>query len=630
MFCKNCGTQLADGSKFCTACGSSLAAEAVQTEETPVVETPVAETPVAEAAAPEAPVTEEQPVFAQPWQGEPVAELPKKKSKKFLAWLIPSVAVVAVAAFVAIAAIFDLFGVKGLFLKSVGSAEDYRDYVQANTTKTATGTITKAYGTVVNTLSGETQKGETGAADVSVKLNVGDKAVTMLEDLTKAKLGEKIDMDWAKDVELKLNTNAKDGLQQVGATLNIGSKEIAVVDSILNMDEGMFYFAVLNLSDDYLAVDLNEYLPMGETPAVMDLLQDPELIAALPTDAELDALLNKYIGIAIACFDDVEKSTETVEIGDVKQKLTVLETTIDGDALLSAAEAVLKELAKDKQVEKMVCKVLEYAADQEELGLYLDADEAWETVEEGIDEALDALKDVDGDDMEGELILTQYVNNAHETVGYAVEVEDEQVVRFVEIKDGDKIAFELKVPNTLEIAGEGTEKKGVVNADYVVYVEMPSWDEDYNVTYEKKEVLTISLVDFKAEGNLVNGKIRLTPASDLLDELGLPAAAASAIDLAQIQLELGFDVNETSSTIDFNILTGEDLLVGVTLSGAGKEATAIDMPSEAYDIEDIEDWAEGIDVEKVLEALDEAGLPIGELVLGQQSNATVEAIRPIY
>ena len=36
------------------------------------------------------------------------------------------------------------------------------------------------------------------------------------------------------------------------------------------------------------------------------------------------------------------------------------------------------------------------------------------------------------------------------------------------LKDGDKIAFELKVPNTLEISGEGTEKKGVVNVDYVV------------------------------------------------------------------------------------------------------------------------------------------------------------------
>ena len=631
MFCKNCGTQLADGSKFCTACGSKLAEEAVEIVETPVAEpaTPIPEPPVAPAPeVPEVPPLETQPAFAQPWESTPVAE-PKKKGKKPLAWLIPVIAVVVIAALAAAAWIFDLGGVKGVALKTFGSDEDYRDYVQANTTETATGTITKAYGTVVKTLSGTVQKGEIGAADLSLKLNVGDKAISMLEDLTEAELGAKIDMNWAKEIELKLSTNAKDQLQQVGAELNIGSTQIAVLDSILNMDDGMLYVAILNLSDEYLAVDLKEYLDLSETPAVMELLQDPELIAALPTEEELDALLNKYIGIAFACFDDVEKSSETVEIGDLSQKLTVLETTIDGDALLDAAEAVLKELAKDKQVEKMVCKVLEYVADQEELGLYMDADEAWESVEEGIDEALDALKDADGDDLGVEVVLIQYVNGNNETVGYALEVEKEQVLRFVEIQKKDKIAFELVIPNTLEIVGEGTEKNGVVNAEYVVSTEMATWDEEWNVTYEKKEVMTITLIDFKAEGELVNGKIRLAPSSDLLDEMGLNAAASSAIDLAKIQLELGFNTTEEAATIEFNLLAGEDLLVGVALTASEKGASDINMPGEAYDVSDIELWAEGFDLEKLLQILKDAGLPVDQVINGVSGSAQVVP-SPIY
>ena len=598
-------------------------------------EAPVPETSVAGASAPEfptfdVPAFDAQSAFAQPWQTETVTETVKGGKKKLLAWLIPVVAVVAVAALAAVAVLFDFFNLKGMFLKNFGSDEDYRDYVQANTTKIATSTISKSYGAVVTTLSGETKNAETGAADVSVKLNVGDKAVTLLEDLAEAELGAKIDMDWVKDIELNLSANVKGELQQMGATLNIGEEEIAVLDYILDMDEGMMYMAILNLSDEYLAVDLNEYLATGQSSMMSQLLQDPELYAALPSEEELDKLLNKYLNIVLACFDDVEKSTETVEIGDVKQKLTVLETTIDGDAVLEAAEAVLKELSKDKEVEKMVCRVLEYVADLDEFGGYIDVDEAWGYVEDGIDEALDSLDDVDSDDMEGEIVLIQYVNGSHEVVGYALEVEEEQVLRFVEIQDGSDIAFELKIPNTLEIVGEGTEKKGVINAEYVISVEMPTWDEDYNMVYEKMEVMTISLIDFKSEGEILAGKIRLAPSSDLLDEMGLPATASSAIDLAQIQLELGFDVNETSSTIDFNILTGEDLLVGVTLSGAGKEATAIDMPSEAYDVSDVEDWAETFDTDKLIDALDEAGLPISEFIYGVSNDVQAEVARPIY
>ena len=310
-------------------------------------------------------------------------------------------------------------------------------------------------------------------------------------------------------------------------------------------------------------------------------------------------------------------------MGDLKQKLTTLETTIDGDAVLAAAEAVLEELSKDKQVEKMVRRVLEYVAAQEEFGIELDVDEAWDSVAEGIEDALDELGDADGDDMDFEAVLTQYVNNSHEVVGYALEVEDEQVLYLVEVKSGDKIAFELKIPNALEIVGDGTEKKGVVNAEYTVSTFI--WDYDYETyesSYEKKDVLTISLVDFKAEGELVNGKIRIAPTDALLEQMDLPSAASSVIDLAGLQLELGLATTETSGTVEFNVLVGEDLFVGVAFTAAKKEASDISLPAEAYDFDNIQEWVETLDYEKVLQALKDAGLPIEEIMTGQSTGAT--------
>ena len=87
MFCSQCGTQLADGSKFCMNCGASLQAAPAPAAEAPV-EAPVYEAPAAPAyEAPAAPAYEApayaQPTYPMPQQGEYAApEAPKKKKGK--------------------------------------------------------------------------------------------------------------------------------------------------------------------------------------------------------------------------------------------------------------------------------------------------------------------------------------------------------------------------------------------------------------------------------------------------------------------------------------------------------------------------------------------------------------------
>ena len=662
MFCNNCGNQLSDNSKFCDKCGAQVAQEVVQpvaqpapapVAETPVaapVAAPVAETPIAAPVA-ETPVAE-APVatateFAQP-QFEAPAKPPKKKmsKKKLLAWLIPTSALVVAAA---VFLVLIMGPLQGWWLKNFGSAKDYRDYVQDNTKKMATGVLSETYGSALSMLSGEYPE---GASEVSMKLNFGSTALDMMEDFSQQALGEKLDLDWMTSIGMTMSSNAKDGLQQMGASLNIGEAELAAIDCIMNMAEGKLYLAILSLSNQYLELDMQSVMDMYEDlmgrytggyeyynsayaskdsvalpsmnssyASVLEMLEDPELLAILPTEEELDKLLNKYVDVILDSFDDVKKSTKTMSVGDVKQKLTVLETTIDADDILEAGKAVLKTLSKDKQIKGILEDVLGYAEDEMGLGGMVDVDEVWSMFQMAVDEALDELDDMDPDDLgidDFKLVLTEYVNDNHEVVGRKIALNKEEIFKYIEVQKGSKIAYHLNAADMLEINGEGTRKKGATSATYTISTAV--------LTGEMQDLLDIELVDFSAKDGKLNGKIRLAPSADVMEELGLPSDVTSVVSMLDPKLEFGFVTTDKTQSIEINILSGNELLVGVSFSTTTTKATAITEPKKTIDINDteaLEEWAMSIDLEAFLEDLEDAGLPISEFLGAQKDSGTI-------
>ena len=631
MFCVKCGNQIPDESKFCPVCGSQVVAEPqpevkpaeapveeivaqpeVQPVEIPAVEQvvePVAEQVVEPVAEPVA-----EPVFAQPAFEQPIIK-PKKKTGKLLAWLIPSATLLVAAA---VAAIFFLDPIKGWWLKNFGSDKDYRDYVQDKTKESALGTVTNAYDKVLSTLTGETEA--SGATEMSLKLNIGDTVLQSAEDYIESMCGEPMDLAWLQGIEVKMSANMQDEMQQIGAALNIGDEEIAVIDAILSMDEGMLFVAVTNLSDEYLGIDLGAQMD-DISLTVQEMMQDPELLKALPTGEELDALLSKYWDIVMENLTDVEQFKETVKVGKVEQKLTVLETTVDAKDLLKVAKAVLKEAEKDKDIEKILENIIEFANDQDLFGYEMDADDVIDSFQDTIGMALDALKETDADDLgEGEIIFTEYVNGSDEIVGYTLTMvneddEEEELFRYIEVTEGDEFGFEFIIPDSLEIVGSGTKKNGVINADYTITVISTQYEweadwSDYEIVYEEMEIATITLVDFKAEENNVNGKIWITPSAEMWDNMGLTGMASSIVDIAEVKLELDIASTGTSGSLGINVLAGSELIAGVTISAEEKEASDISLPDTYYTEEDVEAWAETIDVEKLEQVLEDLGIPV--------------------
>jgi len=575
MFCKNCGKELADNERFCSQCGAAQ-------EETTIKQEPVAE-PVAE------PVTEpvaEETVVEAPVQEEPQWELAQsapKSKKKLLSWLIPVVAVVTAAA-IAIGIFWE--PIKGFFLKNFGKDEDYFAYVAEENTSDIVSDISKAYGTYVKTLS-TTSTG----VDMSVTLNVGDKAKAMLTDLAAQNGMEGLDLDWFDSVGANMDISVVEKMMQIGAGVKLNGTELLDANAILDLNEGYIYAAILSLSNQYLKGDLD--MDMDEMSAMLEQIPVDEIAKVLPSEETVAELLNRYLSIAYDEMNKVEKDNETLEIGDIEQKLTTLEVELDQKTIKNVAVAILNEVKNDKEIKTIIRGVAEFADE--------DADEVYSEFKDAVSDTLDMAKDLEIEDNETFATITLYVNNSHDIVGCSVEADDEEMVFCAKVCDGKNFAYEMTAPG-VEITGEGTEQDGVIDGEFAVKA-------------GDMKICNFSLVGFSTKDNLLNGKIRIVPSSDLLKQAGMESAAVSAISLANFELELGFTSQQNAGSIDINLLSGGDLFVGITISATQTNAEKIEVPTGNNVIDEYyaDEWLEGLDVEKLLDNLENAGVP-SELV----------------
>ena len=158
----------------------------------------------------------------------------------------------------------------------------------------------------------------------------------------------------------------------------------------------------------------------------------------------------------------------------------------------------------------------------------------------------------------------------------------------------------------LNITGGATIKNGVTNSEYTVSV-------------GNDELFRISEIDYR-DGDKPNGTIHITPSADFLkgfgSGLGLDEVESSAMVLANPKLELKFENAKGSGKTEINVLAGGEVLVGVTISYEQINAETITIPQNAYGTEQAETWLSEMDINKLMEKLQEAGVPV-EVLLQQ-------------
>ncbi len=607
MFCNQCGVQLPDGTSVCSACGAVLPtqpAKPVEAQTEPTVAVAYPEqyaAPQPQYAAPQTEPsiqTSPNPEYFAQAQFEPRK---KKKSKKGLIIGI-SAGVAAIAAAVWLFFFSPWFGdnefaskMKGDYIKNNGTSDEYAQFVEDKTLGGYVDSASSAYDKVLNAIS-KSENTEL-AGKMQLDLVMSEDAIIMIENLLKEQSGVQLDLDWINSISLLMDVNANDELAQVGAGVSMDGQLLADLDIILDSDEKELYIALPTFSDKYLVgpieVDESSMQSIDEMKAFIVGMKE-----YLPTSKQFDALLNKYLDLIVKNIVETSKSEETVEIGSLSKKLTVIEYNIDTDTLAAVLRAVLEAAKDDEELAGYIKNVAKYLEKQD---MIEDADDVYDAFKDGVRDLISDMKDASGENQKL-LTIVNYVDDSHRVVGRTFKpYGTNESVSFVTIRDGDKFATRIDAAGAAKIEGEGTDKKGIVNAEYSLKV-------------NGAKILDIAVIDYdsaKLDEGYLNGTIRITPTSTLLTDMNLDPTIATLISTADISLELKATSDDKECKYEINLLSGSKVYFGLQLTATSEQAQTITKPSSDKVVasENVTEWLNSLDFNKFIDALNKTSMP---------------------
>lgn len=521
---------------------------------------------------------------------------PQKKRKRKLPWIISAVAVVLVLAFVAVWG----FMISGAFLP----ADAYMQKVEEKAITSMTADLGKVYGTFMSAKPSQ-NKLQSGA-EVETHLQLGDEVIDALEAYLFNSSDSDMDLSFLKDISVKGNMAMDGNKTQMIYDLGLNSETILTMSMLVNMKDMEIFMGVPSLSEQFIKIDMGELT--GNTPGAavpsVDYEQMTEMIRKmqemLPDEETFTALVEKYLMLAIEQIEGVDKETETVEVGDVEQKLTVITVKLSEKDVLKIAKAVLKEAKSDSELKSVIKDIGKFGQEQ---GIIPNGEDLYNQFKEAIDGALEALEQkLEDASTKKELVIETYVNNKMEIVGRTIKNKamDDFEISYITVWKGKNFAFEAKLPKGIEISGEGTEKKNILNGEYELSVN--------GVDY-----LTVELKDYdkkKAEEGYPSFTLLLKPDEELLDSMNLGSNPALALLGDDLALEIKFSTTETKANMGFKVLAGKKMLFGITTSTKQTDGkvTEPDNYITVDSDQELESWLETLDLEELMNKLENAGV----------------------
>ncbi len=614
MICKNCGSTVEDGVKFCTKCGERMDEVAEAVQETAEVAQEVAEATqeaAAEVKEEAADVKEKVAEVAEDVKEtvanvtnevkeamEGAAEKVKKFPKKALI-------IVAAIALVLIVVLANFKSVTNSVNKLVSSPEKYYASVEKNQIKELAGSFADTYDN--NVL--ENLDFNNYSVDYGVEVELSEEARELIEEYLDVD-----DTDAFKKMAANFFVSLKGNVLSAEASATLGKDKLISGNVVADMEKGEAYAQVPELSDKYIGVSLDEYAEDFTEQFAMVMEQSESLTKAFPKAKTVEKLINRYLTIAVENVDSVKEDKGTIKVGDIEQNCTTIRIRIKEEDAYNIAKAILEEAKDDKELHNLIADFAVAATEMTEEEM--DADEVIDMFVEEIEGLLEELEEVEDFDSEEELVMNLWVDDKGEVIGREVKYDDETIFSYKMAQKGSKFEFKASVYSesydyyygeyeTQEITFEGTGKKNSSTLSGEFALKMKTGDESMKLF----EVVVDDFKTKKAKEGFIDGSFTFSVSKDLLEEAG--AGMASSF-ITGYQLKIDIKTGKQAADLAISIMDDEEMFAKVALSGKAGSGKSAKLPKGILveDEEDIMEWAETIDTEKFLKKISKSDLPV--------------------
>ena len=564
---------------------------------------------------PQQPTRQQQPQWQQqPPQWQPAGgSAPAQPKKKGKGWLIGVIAAVLIAAVGVGGFVWPGFFKGGKTSAAIPTALAERfstpeEFYRAAETKNAAelaGHLSNVYDNLF--LS------NAASDDVSVagtlKIEPGDKLRGLLLDVIGPQLDQLNpgdDLSWLKAVSLVYDVSRKDDLGMLNAGVQLNGTDLAHVNAVLRIEDGVLCLSVPELSDKYLELPLEDLdldsfsLPSGLTGlSPEDAEKIGPVVEALLDAKTVETILNRYLSEAIGQIEDVEKESGTLTAEGVSADYTVLTATVTPDTAVRIVEKLGPELKEDKDIKKIILDVAAASGQ--------DGEAKYKEFTDKIDEKLNDTAKI-RENMKDNLVLTVYLDKNGDAHGRVIDSGSRKLELLMPENDGQ---FGLTIrctqdgEETLLLSGSGKRSGDKLTGDL-----------DLTVGGEYYAVLGLDGFDVeKVKDGYLSGAVDVKPTASFWKKVtggaddgtsALPESLKSILDSLTVRLEL--NTAKDKSAVTLTLLTGGDKLISIAADGAKSSA----KPIAAADGVEPDEWAGDITLdklEKVVAAIEKAGVP---------------------
>lgn len=444
---------------------------------------------------------------------------------------------------------------------------------------------------------------------VDMTLTVGDTILDLLEE----GMGEGADLSFLEKISLTVDTGMSGEATKIAMGIGLNSQTIVTVNMLMNMAENVMYMGIPELNETWIEFDLSQMMDPSSASMQEATAMIEQLMAVLPDGETIMNLLSRYVDIALAELTNVEQSTETLTVGGITQDCTALTLKIYETDAINMIKAVLTEAKDDSELKGILEDLAEVSGKLS--GQEVDGEQFYGQFQEGIEGLLQQMdEELANAESTDYLQLVTYVDSKYNIAGIDFfALNGNNTLSCYNLIEGDKFAFEASFPDPFfgadesKIVGSGKVSNGKTTGTY-------TW------MLEEYEFLVIEVKDLDEE----SGTVTLRPTEDMMDELGI----------ALPFVELGLQIKLSQEKLELNILSASTLLLGISVRVSESDGPSFGTPADTVDAMDstqMQQWAENLDLDKLLDKLEAAGIP-GELIdaISNSMNAEPEYSEPEY